>query len=85
MSKLTEWNIAQKIQASGRRGMIVGIVIGVLVIIAIALVVVKICMLKRNYCCECDMEDDFDEDFYIDGDDEIDENGCVYTSEKDFA
>ena len=85
MSKITEWNIAQKIQASGRRGLIIGIIVGVLFIVAVILAIVKIRLIKKYMCCDCGCGmDDFDEDFYLDDDSDVDENGCVYTSEKDF-
>jgi hypothetical protein len=86
MTNFNEWKLAQKLQASGTRGMIIGICIAVLIIAAIVIAVVKICMLKRNYCCDCEM-DEFDEDYYLDPDEieDIDENGCAYTSEKDFV
>ncbi|MDR0272209.1 MAG: hypothetical protein LBI27_02700 [Clostridiales bacterium] len=75
--KISEWKLAQKIQASGRRGMIIGICIGVLLIAVIILAVVKIVWMKKNCCCECD---GFDDDYYID--DEDDES---FANEKDFV
>jgi len=86
MTSLNEWKIAQSLRDSGRRGIIIGICIAVLVIIAIATVVVlKICWLKKNgcFCCNCDC-DDYGDEYYVDSD-ELDENGCAYTSEKDFV
>ena len=81
MTNLSEWKLAQLVQANGRRGMIIGICIGVLIILAIIIAIVKIVWLKK-YFCECDCCGDYDDDFYIEDDDEDD---CTYTSEKDFA
>jgi hypothetical protein len=83
MTRLSEWNMAQRIQASGRRGIIIGICIALLVIAAVVITVIKINWLKKTFgnCCDCG---DFDDDFYIDEDD-IDEDGCCYTSEKNFV
>ena len=79
MTNVSEWKLAQMAQESGRRGMIIGICIGVLVLLAIILAVVKIVWLKKQFC-DCGCCDDCDEDFYIDEDDD-----CAYTSDKDFA
>lgn len=81
MAKLRDWKMAQKIQASGKRGMIIGMCVAVLIIVVVVIAIIKIDWLKsffkRDDCC-CD----FDDDFYLDAD-EMDENGCAYTSEKD--
>ncbi|MCL2358096.1 MAG: hypothetical protein FWC70_13250 [Defluviitaleaceae bacterium] len=80
MAKLKEWKMAQKIRSSGNRGMIIGMCVAVLIIVAVIIAVIKIDWLKRTFgrdgCC-CD---DYDDDFYIDADDE---SGCAYTSESD--
>lgn len=82
MTKLKEWRLAQKIQASGRRGVIVGICIAVLILVLVVVVIVKYQWLKR--LLGRDYIDEFDDEYYLD-DDDLDENGCAYTSEKDFA
>jgi len=83
MTKLKEWKMAQKIQASGKRGMIIGMCVSILIIVAVIIAIVKIDWLKKTFgrggCCCDDYDDD---DFYIDADD-MDENGCAYTSESD--
>jgi len=69
------------LDARSKRGIIIGICIAVLIIAAIVLAIVKINWIKKTFglgCC-CD---DFDDDYFLD--DDLDENGCVYTSEKDF-
>jgi hypothetical protein len=53
------------------------------VVLLAVLTVLKVRWLKENFSClECDM-DELDDDFMDDED--CDENGCCYTSEKDFV
>jgi len=80
MNKLSSWKLAQKLQASNKKGIICGLVIALIVIAIVIAVIVKMQWLKKHFGCdECDMdfEDDFDLDF--------DEDGSVYTSESDFV
>jgi len=81
MTNLTEWKIAQQLQASGRRGIIIGMCVAILIIAAVVITILKINWLKKNFgcCCDCDYEDD---DFYIDEDDLHEDS--FYASEKDF-
>ncbi|MCL1884187.1 MAG: hypothetical protein FWF81_10625 [Defluviitaleaceae bacterium] len=80
MKNLSPWKISEQLQASGRRGVIIGICVTLAIIVAIILTIMKIRWLKKHFgCCGCD---DFDDDFYIDEDD-IAEEG--YASEKDFS
>ena len=79
MTSLPEWKLAEKIKASGRRGIVAGICIAVFIILAIVITIWKINWLKRTFCCGCDC-DDFDE-YYLD--DDTDESG--YANEKDFV
>ena len=79
MRKISEWKLAEKLQASNRRGVIIGICIAVLIIVAVVVVVAKINWLKKTFgCCDCD---DFDE-YHLD-DDDLDESG--YANDKDFV
>ncbi|MCL2577738.1 MAG: hypothetical protein FWE27_06785 [Defluviitaleaceae bacterium] len=80
---MNNWRLAQKMQASSRRGMIVGMCVAILIIVAVIIAVIKINWLKKCFGCSCGL-DEFDDDYYLDADD-IDENGCAYTSEKDFV
>jgi hypothetical protein len=82
MNKLSEWKLAQKLNESGRRGMIIGMCVAILIIVAVIIAIVKIKWVKRTFN-GYDMGD-LDEDYYLDEDD-IDENGCCYTNEKDFV
>ena len=89
MTSLNEWKMAQSLRESGRRGIIIGVCVTLLIVIAIATVIaLKICWLKKHgfCCCDCDCDeyDDYGGDYYVDSD-ELDENGCAYTSEKDFV
>jgi len=82
MSKLTESKLAQKLQASEYRGVIIGLGIAALVILIVIGTIVKVRLLKKSFeCLHCDM-DELGEDFV---DEDCDENGCAYTSEKDFV
>lgn len=80
MNKMTDWSLAQKLEDSKCRGIIIGIGIAVLVILFIVGAVIKLRLLKKylhgGCCCDVDIyEDDF-------MDDHCDE--CV-ANEKDFA
>jgi len=78
MRKLSEWKLAQKIRASGRRGIIIGLIIAALVIVGVVLVVIKFRWVKKQFgCLHCDVDtlgDDFSDD------DEED-----FANEKDFV
>ena len=76
MSKLTEWKLAQKIQASGRKGVIIGLAVAALICLLVAVCIVKCRWLKKHFgCCGSDLLDVNDG-----GDDD-----CCYTSDKDFV
>ena len=82
MSKLSEWKLAQRIQASGRRGIIVGLAVAALVCLIVAVVIIKSrwiknCM-RNNLAC-------FGGSDLLDINDGGDDEGCCYTSEKDFV
>ena len=81
MYNISTCKLAQKLQASNKRGLIIGISIGVLVCLAVIAVIKCCCLKKRHECMYYDL-DDFDCDL-----DEVacDENGCSYTSDKDFV
>ena len=77
MSKLADLKLAEKIQASGRRGVIVGLALAALICLTVAAVIIKCRWLKKHFgCCGGDIAD-------IDGG--CEEDGCCYTSEKDFV
>jgi len=78
MNKISNWKLAQKLQASNKKGLITGLLIALLVIAIVIAVIVKMQWLKQQFGCdECDLEDDFDLDF--------DEDGGVFTGESDFV
>jgi hypothetical protein len=81
MKKLSDWKLAQKLNASGKRGLVIGMCVAILIIVAVIIAIVKIKWINKNMGYDMD---DFDDDYYMDEDD-IDENGCMYTDEKDFA
>jgi len=87
MRKISEFGLAQKLMKSEKRGLIIGVAIGVFVcLIAVAAIVKFIWLKKRFECLHYDL-DDLDCEF-IDEDEcdcGCDENGCSYTSEKDFV
>ena len=81
MYKISEWKLAQKLQASKHRGLIIGLTIGVLVCLMIVGAIIKICWLKKKFgCLHYEIDGEFSEDLC-----ECDENGCSYTSDKDFV
>ena len=87
MCKISNWKLAQKLQESNKRGLIIGLTIGILVCLIVAGIIIKLCWLKKKLEClhydlddmDCDFED-LDEDC-----EDCDENGCSYTSERDFV
>jgi len=84
MCKISEWKLAKKLQASNKRGLIIGLSIGILVCLIVAGAIIKICWLKKKFECLHYNLDDLDGE--LDDDDcECDENGCSYTSERDFV
>ena len=83
MRKISEWKLAQKLQASNKKGLIIGLSIGVLVCI-VAAVIFKCCCFKKKFDCLHYDLDDLDDDM-DDLDCDCDENGCSYTSDKDFV
>jgi len=78
MSKISDWKLAKKLQASNRCGIITGIVIAVIVIAIVVVAILKLRWIKKHFgCMECEVdmfEDDFDIDF---DEDEIDESDFV--------
>ncbi|MCL2526806.1 MAG: hypothetical protein FWE42_00200 [Defluviitaleaceae bacterium] len=85
MQKLCDWKLAQKLQASNKRGLIVGVSIGVIVCLVVVGILVKMCWLKKKFDCLHYDLDDMDCDFEDVDDCDCDENGCSYTSDKDFV
>ena len=85
MLRISNWKLAQKLHASNKRGLIIGLAVGVVVCLVIAAVVVKCCCKKRKLDCLHYDLDDLDCEFDHGDDCDCDENGCSYTSEKDFV
>ncbi|MCL2372568.1 MAG: hypothetical protein FWC78_04105 [Defluviitaleaceae bacterium] len=77
MNKISEWRLARKLQASGRRGIIVGLAIAALVCLIIAIVIIKMKWIKTHFGCCSMLEDDF-------VDDDCCEEGCDFDGEGDF-
>jgi len=70
---------------SEKRGLIIGVAIGVLICLIAVAAIIKFCWLKKKFeCLHYDL-DDLDCEFDHDEDCNCDENGCSYTSEKDFV
>ena len=75
MSKLSDWKVAERIRASGRRGVIIGLSIAALVCLIVAVIIIKARWLRRHFgCCGADYSVS-----------EGEEEGCCYTSDKDFV
>ena len=86
MRKISEWKLAQKLQASNKQGLIVGLTIGIIVCLVVVGAIIKICWLKKKFDCLHYDLDDFDGEFDdLNGLCDCDESGCSYTSEKDFV
>ena len=79
MCKVSEWKLAQKLQEDNKCAAIITAIVIVLAIIGlVAVIVIKIEWLKRQFgCMECEM-DMLDEDFMDDFDDDD-------ISEEDFV
>ena len=85
MCKISDFKLAQKLMQSKHRGLMIGLGIGVVVCLLIVAAVIKICWLKKKFeCLHYDL-DDLDGDFEEADGCDCDENGCSYTSEKDFV
>ena len=74
MNKLAEWKLAQKIQASGRKGVVVGLSIAALICLVVAAVILKARLLNKGLGC-----------FLGETPEGEAEEGCCYTNEKDFV
>ncbi|MCL2286896.1 MAG: hypothetical protein FWC32_11120 [Firmicutes bacterium] len=80
MNTLSSWKLAEKLEASNKKGIIFGLVLALIIVAIVIAVIVKVQWLKKHFGCdECDM--DFDDDFDLDFDDE----DTIYTSESDFV
>ena len=78
MNKLSEWKLAQKITASGRKGFIIGLAIAAVICLIVALLIIKMHWLKKHFgCLKCDV-DELSDDFAEGG-------NCCYGTEKDFV
>ena len=78
MNRLSEWKLARKMQASGRRGIILGLAIAGLVCLIIAVVIIKMKWIKTHFGCCNMLEDDFI-------DDDCCEDGCDFANDNDFV
>ena len=85
MLRISECKLAQKLQASNNRGLIIGVSIGILICLVAVAIIVKCCCLKKKFDCLHYDLDDLDEEFEDDCCEDCDENGCSYTSDKDFV
>ena len=83
---LPEWKLASNLQLSKTQGVIFGILIVLSVIGLIALGVWKVCLIKKYFGgLQCDVDVIDDTDLVIELGEDLDENGCRYTSDKDFV
>ena len=85
MRKISDFKLAKKIKSSKHRGLMIGLAIGIIVCLVIAGAVIKICWLKKKFGCLHYDLDDIDVEFDESDDCDCDDNGCSYTSEKDFV
>ena len=85
VSKPNEWKLVQKLQASEKRGIILGITIAIAVLAVVAIAIAKYRWVKNKMeCLHYDL-DDLDDDFDDDDEHCCDENGCCLASDKDFV
>ena len=85
MSKICDFKLAQKLMESKHRGLMIGLAIGIIVCLIVVGLIIKICWLKKKFeCLHYDL-DDLDCELDETEDCDCDENGCSYTSEKDFV
>ena len=85
MRKICDCKLAQKLMQSEHRGLIIGLAIGIIVCLFVVGTIVKIYWLKKKFDCLHYDLDDLDCEFDEVDDCDCDENGCSYTSEKDFV
>ncbi|MCL2377894.1 MAG: hypothetical protein FWC77_02095 [Defluviitaleaceae bacterium] len=85
MRKISEFGLAQKLMKSKKRGLIIGVGAGILICLVVVAAIVKFCWLKKKFeCLHYDL-DDMDCEFDDEDDCDCGDNGCSYTSEKDFV
>jgi len=78
MSKLSEWKIAKKIEASGKKGIVIGLAIAAVILLVVVAIVVKTRWIKKQFgCLHCDV-DELNDEF-------CDDEECCYGTEKDFV
>ena len=82
MNKITEWALAEKLQASNKKGIILGICIAFGVILIVSAVILKVYLIKKHFGC-CREIDFFEDDF--DGCCCQDQDCDCLASEKDFV
>ena len=83
---ISEWKLAQKLQDSKHRGIIIGLGIAMFILLIVIIGVLKVRWLKKNLGCCCNM-DGYEDEYYIDADEfgDDDDDNCCYTAEKDFV
>jgi len=84
---MKNWRYVNKLRASGKRGVIVGLAIAGVICLLVAIICFKYKWIKEkleslhyefeDFCCDdcCESEEDCN----------CDENGCAYTSDSDFV
>jgi len=91
---MNDWKYLKKLKSSKNSGIVIGIAIaaGILALVGIIALITKCCCRKSMYyescCCgedEDNCEDCCEDRFFGDSENDADENGCCYTSEKDFV
>jgi len=82
MNKLSDWSLAQKLQDSKCRGIVIGVTIALAIVVVVAAIIIKIHWMKKHLGC-CHDRDIFEDDFM--DDDCCGEDGCCIASEKDFV
>ena len=81
MNKLASLKLAQKLQASNKRGIITGLVIAAVLLTLIVVAIIKLQWIKEKLGCCGDCDIDLDDEFDLD----FDDDDALYTSEVDFV
>ena len=82
---IKEWKLLEKFQAYEKRGIVIGLLIALTVVVIVTVCIVKYLWLKKQFdCLHYDLDDFYDEDEDFDEDEPCCEDGCCTASEKDF-
>ena len=80
-----EWKLLEKFRSYEKRGIVIGILIALVVVIIVTVCIIKYFWLKKQFdSLNYDLDDFYDEDDDDEDDEKCCEDGCCTANEKDF-